>query len=92
MNRDQLMDLVARMRYQYPIGVGATTMGVCSRCKEEPARGGLVCPSCLQDELTALATEEMDYSKAKRLAEWVHASIADQSRAVNYLLDYCSDS
>ena len=92
MKREQLMDLVARMRYQYPIGVGATTMGVCIRCEEAPARGGSVCPYCLQDELTALAAEIMDYSKAKRLAEWVHASIADQSRAVNYLLDYCDDA
>ena len=91
MKREQIMDLVARMRYQYPIGVGATTMGLCSRCKEQLSRGGRVCPSCLQDELTALAAENMDYSEAKRLAEWVHTSIADQSRAVNYVLDYCDD-
>ena len=91
MKREQLMDLVARLRYQYPIGVGATTVGVCSRCREEPARGGNVCPSCLEDEMTDLANEEMNYSKAKRLAEWLHASIADQSQAVNRLLDYCDD-
>ena len=91
MKREQLMDLVARMRYQYPIGVSATTMGVCSRCREMPARGGRVCPECLTKELAALIGYGHDFCDPITLADDLEYAIADQAAIINRLLELCDD-
>ena len=91
MKREQLMDLVARMRYQYPIGLSATTMGVCGRCKEQPARGGNVCPKCLSKELAALIGEGHDFCDPITLADDLEYAIADQAAIINRLLELCDD-
>ena len=91
MKREQLMDLVARMRYQYPIGVGATTMGVCSRCREEPARGSNVCPECLAKELADLIGDGHEHCDPITLAYDLDYAIADQSRIINRLMELCDD-
>ncbi|WP_031436822.1 hypothetical protein [Methylobacter tundripaludum] len=53
--------LATQLLQNYPVYL--TTFSTCSCCKSNPAKGGMVCSECLEDELASI----VGYQLAKEL-------------------------
>ena len=60
MEPKNLYMMISDIRYELHNGV--CTMGMCSKCKQYPARGSGVCIKCREEELAELVGEELAYS------------------------------
>lgn len=69
----KVSELIRALEYQHPLGV--STFSNCMKCKVKLARGGGVCSTCIEDELSELI--------GKPLAWEVHQSLKNYNRIKN---------
>jgi hypothetical protein len=76
----KVSELVRALEYQYPLGI--STFSPCMKCRNKGARGGGVCPTCVEDELAELI--------GRPLAWEVHQSLKTYNM-IKYAAIYGSD-
>ena len=80
------MEVLGKMRYQYPTDVYATTMGPCPEC-DKLSRGSSKCGHCLADDMAEIIQDrKCPVKEAESLAVVIHISIREQSRLVDKAL------